>query len=233
LGVISDHALPEISVFSPNYGITGRELYTKVASYYLREKNMLEILHDCQRPSAMPGLPSWAPDWTTGLLLTPILDYELAVDDPFKASTQRNPSFSLLDSENMLLVDGLYINIIEGLGNQMDLSSNTLPGTDAVTHMEKFYSNWVCVGFGLDESPVNSPSVLVTSQSSTVDVPDSALPYFNAKYVGGGTELEAWRRTILCNKSGRSQPALAELIANTFRAGTSKPLECEWGMQYK
>jgi len=213
LGVTPNRARPEISAFSPDYGIESSELYTKVASYYLHEQNMLEILHDCQGPNAMQELPSWAPDWSTELLLESILSCQVTRDNTFEASTQRNSSFRLLDSKNVLLVDGLHIDIIEGLGNQLDLSSTAARCSPHLTaNMIETFNSWVCVGFRLDESPVGDPFVLVESLSSVADVPDAFLPHFNATYIGGGTKFEAWRRTLLCSKSG-PLATLPQLIA--------------------
>jgi hypothetical protein len=97
------------------------------------------------------GIPSWAPDWSTALSPGSVLDCQFAAVNFFKASTQRNSSFSLLDSENVLLVDGLYFDIIEGLGIQFDPSRTTSNDKNGVAYSADVFSNWICTGFGLGE----------------------------------------------------------------------------------
>jgi hypothetical protein len=108
-------------------------------------------------------------------------------------------SLSGLDSDMVLLVDGLHFDLIERLGNQLDLNIASLPDKDRIEHVEETLNGWLCKGFGIDESLVYQPLLpLDGPQLSPGNIPNSVLQDFNAPYAGGGIKIEAWRRALCC-----------------------------------
>ncbi|KAK3313369.1 heterokaryon incompatibility protein-domain-containing protein [Apodospora peruviana] len=80
--------------FAPDYSVDAVEVYTRVTLHFMRKTNSLSILSQCAvydtteeerqiradlRRSHLPGLPSWAPDWT---LVKSTVPYYMPPDGP-------------------------------------------------------------------------------------------------------------------------------------------------------
>jgi hypothetical protein len=95
-----------------------------------------------------------------------------------------------------LLVDGIYIDLIEKLGMNFDLASVTSSNfTNPRFYYLRVLHNWACIAAAIDESHLNDP--IFPDLKIPMDVPNT----FEEQYVAGETRREAFGRTIICISS--------------------------------
>ncbi|KAK5657474.1 hypothetical protein OQA88_3046 [Cercophora sp. LCS_1] len=147
----------------PDYSVDAVELYTRVAIHFMRKSKTLEILSECAvfemgeeekklrkefRRQYLPGLPSWAPDWTL-VKTTPPFSYAekkvaLANSDstPVQQTTEAEEAdfkFRIEDGR-ILVVQGIVTETIVTIhGTQFRQVSYGLPSIGARSGMPGFF----------------------------------------------------------------------------------------------
>lgn len=113
-------------LLTPDYSLTTREVYIKVATHVLETSQTLDVLsqvyHDTHttRGDNVRGLPSWVPDWSTKPFFAPLVRKftENGLVPVFQASLDRVSlvPFRFLANELVLCVKGILIDTISTIG---------------------------------------------------------------------------------------------------------------------
>ena len=112
----------------PDYGISARELFIKVAQAFLQsladDGYELRILYhaaqnrgDCHRPETndpSDQLPSWAPDWRSGASMLNGSSFAAGSDNRFAAGIRFKPVISFHSVEPILNAQVIFIDIMLG-----------------------------------------------------------------------------------------------------------------------
>jgi Heterokaryon incompatibility protein (HET) len=91
----------------PNYDMSVRELYTKLAYELMHMERGLDVLSTVKMSkNNVPGLPSWVPDWTQSTTETSILDRRIGVESTRLYSTAEDTLASPKLVEKTLTLSG-------------------------------------------------------------------------------------------------------------------------------
>jgi hypothetical protein len=118
LGLPTQRGHEDLIAFTPNYDLSAQDLYKEFARYFISKGWLLQVLENCRQssPTQVPGLASWAPDWSVNKYTCPIVWFDGYVErkDRFSAAGDLQRSFSFSSNGDGLALEGTLVSRIKG-----------------------------------------------------------------------------------------------------------------------
>jgi hypothetical protein len=211
LGLPAHRGHEDLIAFTPNYDLSAQDLYKEFARYFISKGWVLDVLENCRQSSQtqVPGLASWAPDWSVNKYTAPItwFDSQLTRKDKFSAAGDLQLSFS--SNGDGLAFEGTLVSRIKGTTSIMgpeeygwsEHPTVVLEGLLLVTGQD--ISDWPYPG----------------DRARSMHVFDEEGPSFELEepYICGGTKKRAFDGVTVARTKGNSRNEISPSKTPIFR----------------
>jgi hypothetical protein len=150
LGTTEEH---DRDVIRPDYKIPVRDLYCRIARYFIERDQKLDVLCQAGYGRSIPDLPSWAPDWSVPVSAD---DQDLVdVSHPgYWLDTEKYPALiRLSDNPDHLIARGKIVDIISGMGTVFEAQSLTEDTQTAQQRITSVIREWERLILGMQTYP--------------------------------------------------------------------------------
>lgn len=113
LGIAEECDRDEIK---PDYNIPVRDLYCRVARYFIERDEKLDVLSQAGHGRSIPDLPSWAPDWSVPVSADDQDLVDVSHPDYWLDMEEHPAIITPSDNPNHLIIRGKIIDIVSKIG---------------------------------------------------------------------------------------------------------------------
>ena len=193
LGLLGGRRQEDALAFTPDYNISTQTLYKRFTRYFINKVDPYYVLEKCGGDRQLPGLPSWAPDWTRSNLI-PQLSIFCREEGPY-ACGNLSTAFEFSLEGNELLLEGILFSRVKRLTSVFE-SKNDGKFWKSI---QPIALESLLLVLELDSSKIPDPGDLSESITFLEENHDNDM---KKPYVGGGTKANAWSRAVCAGEPG-------------------------------
>lgn len=210
--------LGDDSLLKPSYSKTVADVFTDITLFFIQRDMCLSIfqLHynEIHSGPKIPGLPTWANDWTQITGLQPLTWTDFCTGTSSKSGYSRHALLAQVSRDRRRLSLPVYIvgRIIVSADDFRPPQGHTIekPEADYQDKMNAHYNNSLaCARYLQDPGEMAATSDCTSAFSHRGSFKDSSPPSSSVPYVTGGSLYDAFWRTLIFN-CGRAEETAGE-----------------------